>query len=85
MQKALPNMPLLAPDPRSFPAVASATEPARGYYLLAERSLRAETAQQADALDRELRAALLARHVADGPALAAILAGAPSVEVTRHL
>jgi len=72
-------------DPRVYPDVAAATESARGLYSLAQRSLGAETAQRADAFERELREALLARLIAGGPELAAMLAGAPSVEVTRHL
>ncbi len=68
-----------------FPAVASATEPARGCYLLAESSLGAETAQRADAVDRELRATLLGQLHDGGRALAALLTDAPSVEVARHL
>ena len=85
MRTDVPKISLDMPDPRSFPDVASATELARGLYTLAERSLRAETAQHADAFNRELRAALFALLAADGPALAAILAGAPSVEAARHL
>ncbi len=73
------------PDPRVFPDIGAATESARGLYALAEQSLRAETAQRADAFERELREALLARLIAGGAELAAMLAGAPSVEVTRHL
>jgi hypothetical protein len=73
------------PDPRVFPDIGAATESARGLYLLAEQSLRTETAQRADAVERELRDALLARLIAGGPELAAMLAGAPSVEVTRQL
>ncbi len=73
------------PDPRVFPDIAAATESARALYSLAERSLRAETAQLADAFERELQAGLLTRLVAGGPELAAILAGAPSVAVARAL
>ena len=79
------DTPLVTPDPRVFPDIGSATESARELYALAERSLRAETAQRADAFDRELREALFARLVAGGPELAAMLAGAPSVDVARHL
>ena len=85
MRTAVPDTPLVMSDPRAFPGVASASETAHRLYTLAEASLRAETVQHANAFDRELRAALLARLVADGPALAAILAGAPSVGVARHL
>jgi len=81
----MPDMPLQVPDPRVFPDIRSAAEPARGLYALAERSLRAATAQSADALDRELKDALFARLIAGGPELAAILAGAPAIEVARHL
>ncbi len=72
------DTPNTVPDPRVFPDLGAATESARGLYSLAEQSLRAETAQRADALERELRDALLARLIAGGPELAAMLAGAPS-------
>jgi hypothetical protein len=68
-----------------FPEIDAATDSARGLYLLAQQSLRADTAQRADALEGELREALLAQLGAGGIELAAIFAGAPSVEVTRHL
>ena len=79
------DTPNSVPDPRVFPDIDAATEPARGLYSLAEQSLRAETAQRADAFERELRVALLTRLVAGGAELAAMFAGAPSVEVTRQL
>lgn len=73
------------PDPRTFPDPASASPDAAALYALAQAGLVAETGQCAEALDREIRNAL-ARHLAgDGEALGAILAGAPSVAVTRHL
>ena len=81
----MPDTPILVPDPRTFPDMGSAAEPARGLYALAERSLRAETAQRADAFDRELRDALFAQLLAGGPDLATALAGAPSIDVARHL
>ena len=79
------NTPIVVPDPRAFPDPGSAPEWARGLYSLAERSLRAETAQRADAFDRELRDALLARLVAGGPELVTLLADAPSIDLARHL
>ncbi len=75
----------VTPDPRIFPDVASASASARGVYALAEGSLRAKSAQEGKAFDHELRVALHARLVDDGPGLAAILAGAPSIDVARHL
>jgi len=75
----------LIADPRTFPDATAAPAAARSLYALAEASLAAETGQRAEAIDRELRSLLAARLAADGPELAAILAGAPSVAVTRHL
>jgi len=72
----------LIADPRTFPDAKSAPAAAQALYALAEASLAAESGQRADAIDGQLRSALLA---ADGPGLAAIFAGAPSVALTRHL
>jgi hypothetical protein len=72
-------------DPRIFPDAASAPEPARAVYALAERALSAETAQDADACERELRARLLALLQETGTELAHMLAQSPSVSVTRHV
>ena len=72
-------------DPRTFPGVASAPDAARVLYALADASLAADTGQRADAIERELRAALTARLADDGAALAAYLDGAPSVAVARQL
>ena len=81
----MPDTGFLVADPRTFPAAASAPVLARALYALAEASLTAETGQRADAIDRELRAALAARLEDDGAALASITAGAPSVVVARQL
>jgi len=72
-------------DPRIFPDVASAPEPARVVYALADRALAAETAQEADAVDVKLRAALDALLAGTGSELAGVLAGVPSVSVARHV
>lgn len=73
------------PDPRIFPDAAFAGPEAVALYALADASLAADTGQRADALDRDIRAALRQRLSADGAALAVIFAGAPTVAVTRHL
>jgi hypothetical protein len=73
------------PDPRTFADVASAPASARALYALAEASLEAATGQRSDALARELRAAMAARLEDDGAVLAAVISGAPSVAVARHL
>ena len=81
----MPEIPLPISDPRLFPALLSAPAASRALYELAEASLAAATAQRADAIDRELRAALAVRLAGEGAALAALFAGAPSVAVARHL
>lgn len=81
----MPEATLLAPDPRVFPDLASAPEPARAVYRLAENALRADTTREAEGFDRELRGVLRAQLGGDGPALAMVLAGAPSIGVARHL
>jgi len=73
------------PDPRVFPDAASAPLPARSLYALAEASLSAATGNRADLLDRELQAALATRLADDADGLVALLAGAPSAAVARHL
>ena len=79
------------PEPRSFPDAATASAGARHAYRLAEAALSAETGQDAQAHDDEL-AGLIRRTLdggggegAAGDALAAWLAGAPSVAVHRKL
>ena len=74
-----------APDPRVFPDIASAAEPARSLYVLAAQALGGDDPRATEAADRDLRAALGARLGGDGEALARILAGAPSTDVARHL
>src|SRR6266550_4203510 len=72
-------------DPRVFPdSQAAAADDARLYALVAD-SLAADSRQRGDALDREICDVLAARLRTDGGALAALFAGAPSVDVTRHL
>lgn len=72
-------------DPRIFPDAASASAPARAIYALAERALAAEIGQEADGYERELRAHLLALLHGPGSELDRVLAGAPSVSVSRHV
>ncbi len=72
-------------DPRVFPDAASAPPDAARLYALAAASLAADTGQRADALDREIRAALIRNLSGDGSILSAIFAGAPSVACARHL
>jgi hypothetical protein len=82
---ALPESPNLAPDPRVFPDIASAQEPARSLYVLASRALRGDNPREAEAIDRDFLAVLKAQLEADGPSLARLLAGAPSTDVARYL
>lgn len=73
------------PDPRVFLDAATAPEPARALYALAQASLGAETVARADAFDRELRARLASGLEADAASIAASITAAPSVAVARHL
>jgi len=72
-------------DPRVFPDASCAPREDARLYALAAESLTAESRQRSDALDREIREDLRLRLGSDGAALAALFAGAPSVDVTRHL
>ena len=73
-------------DPRTFATPDNADRGAVALYGLAVRSLTAATAQEADACDREIAAALSAMLAPDaGPALAALFDGAPSSDVYRKL
>lgn len=72
-------------DPRTFPATTSATADDAALYALADACLAAETAQQADAIACEVRAALDRRLQGTGEVLAATIDGAPSVAVARLL
>jgi hypothetical protein len=73
-------------DPRRFPLAAAAPLEHARLYALAERSLAAALAQEADACDAGLALALDALLVPHaGDALAALFAGAPSTAVYRHL
>jgi hypothetical protein len=81
----MPAVPAI-PDPRPFPDPAVAGPAAARLYALADESLAATTGQIATARDAEIEAGLarlLAAH--DGAGLAALLDGAPSVAVGRHL
>jgi len=80
-----PPQSLAIPDPRGFPDAAAAPPPAAALYRTAEDSLGAETGARAAALDAGLGARLGEMLGGDGAALAALLAGAPSVAVARHL
>lgn len=73
------------PDPRLFPDPARATPDAQALYAKSVASLAAETALDAAKLDREIQDALAAEISAGGEVLAATIAGAPSVDVARHL
>ncbi len=81
----MPETTNLAPDPRVFPDPATAVEPARTLYTLAEGALRGDNARAAEAFGRELNAALLVQLGGDGAALARILDSAPSTDVARLL
>ena len=72
-------------DPRVFPDPRIAPSADAQLYALAADSLAADSRQRADAVDLEIRGLLATRLGADGAALAALFAGAPSVDVTRHL
>jgi hypothetical protein len=72
-------------DPRVYPDPHAAPPPDARLYALAAESLAADSRQRSDTLDREIREDLAVRLRSDGAALAALFAGAPSVDVTRHL
>jgi len=72
-------------DPRVFPDPQAAALPDARLYALVADSLAADSRHRGDALDREIREDLAERLRSDGAALAALFAGAPSVDVTRHL
>ena len=73
------------PDPRRFPDPGAATPAAQALYTKAAASLAAETALVGANLDREVQDALTHQIDAGGEALAATMAGAPSVDVARYL
>jgi hypothetical protein len=73
------------PDPREFPPAESAPPAAVRLYALARDALGAPTRQAADVADHAIRAALAAMLHEEGGALAALFAGAPGVDVARHL
>ncbi len=72
-------------DPRVFPDPQAAPPPDARLYAAVADSLAADSRQRADTLDREIREGLAVRLRSDGATLAALFAGAPSVDVTRHL
>ena len=72
-------------DPRLFPDPRTAAPEDARLFALAADSLAADSRQRAEALDRETREVLAQRLRSDGASLAALIAGAPSVDVTRHL
>jgi hypothetical protein len=72
-------------DPRVFPDPQAAALPDAHLYAVVADSLAADSRQRSDTLDREIREDLALRLRSDGAALAALFAGAPSVDVTRHL
>lgn len=73
------------PDPRLFPDPERAGPDARALYAKAAAALAAETALEAAKLDREIQGALAAEISAGGNVLATTIAGAPSIDVARHL
>jgi hypothetical protein len=72
-------------DPRVFPPPDAAAPAHARVHALAADALAASTRQEADGLDVALRGELTRMLAADGAALAALFASAPSVAVTRHL
>lgn len=73
------------PDPRAFPEPGAAPASAARLHRLAAESLEADVATRADALDREIQAALSAALEGEGGALATLFAAAPSPAIARHL
>jgi len=73
------------PDPRIFPDVGSAAPEAASLHMLAAASLAAATGPRAEESARELRRALAHGLASDGATLAALIDGAPSVAIARHL
>jgi len=73
-------------DPRQFATPEDADARALEVYRLVLASLGAATAQDADACDRRIAAALAAMLAPDdAPRLAALFANVPSADVYRHL
>lgn len=75
----------LLPDPREFPRAESAPPVAARLYGLTREALGAPTRRAADVADHAIRAALAPMLQGEGGALAALFAGAPAVDVARHL
>jgi hypothetical protein len=73
-------------DPRRFPQLEAAPAHAAALFAIAERSLAAATALDADPLDAQLAQAMSALlQPGGGGALAQVFAHAPSAVVYRHL
>jgi len=74
------------PDPRRFAAATPASPQAAAVHRDAAERLAASASAAADALDLRIDAALETwARAGDGASLAAALAGAPAVDVCRHL
>jgi len=73
------------PDPRLFRAPDDAPADAAAVYGAADTALAAPTQQEADRADLSLRRRVRSALDGDGGALAALIDGAPSVAVARHL
>jgi hypothetical protein len=72
-------------DPRTFPDARDAPADDAALYALAARSLAAETGQASDAIAAQMQALLSSRLADNGASLARLLAGSPSVDVSRVL
>ncbi len=73
------------PDPRRFPRLDDLEPDLAAICRTAAAALAAPTRQDADRFDASLRERLKAALDGDGCRLAALVAGAPSVDVARHL
>src|SRR5437763_7565670 len=73
-------------DPRRFPTLDRAPEDTTRLYTIVQASLGAATSRDADACDARLASALDSLlQPAQGAALAALFAAAPSTAAYRHL
>jgi hypothetical protein len=73
------------PDPRRFPALDDLPRDLAATCRTAAAALAAPTRQDADRYDASLRERLKAALDGDGRTLEALVAGAPSADVARHL
>jgi hypothetical protein len=73
------------PDPRCFPPLDDLPPDLAAICRTAAAALAAPTRQDADRYDASLRERLTAALDGDGRTLEALVAGAPSVDVARHL